>query len=99
LFFDDDTFIEPRGESVISNEEGDLAIVQANLVRRTPGVLGHVDVSGSAPGYLNTPDAEVIARPRWDVLLPCADLCGAVPVRDDRTRDPRSTARPRARPP
>ncbi|MGH2831434.1 MAG: hypothetical protein ACRDK2_01555 [Solirubrobacteraceae bacterium] len=57
LFFDDDTFIEPGGEYVISNEEGDHAIVQVNLARRTQQVLfGEPGVPGSDSAHLHEPD-------------------------------------------
>lgn len=57
LFFDDDTFIEPGGAYVISNEEGDHAIVQVNLARRTQQVLfGHPGVPGSDSTHLREPD-------------------------------------------
>lgn len=57
LFFDDDTFIEPGGEYIISNEEGDHAIVQVNLARRTQEVLfGEPGVPGSDSTHLKEPD-------------------------------------------
>lgn len=57
LFFDDDTFIEPGGAYVISNEEGDHAIVQVNLARRTQQVLfGQPGVPGSDSTHLKEPD-------------------------------------------
>jgi hypothetical protein len=57
LFFDDDTFVEPGGEYVISNEEGDQAIVQVNLARRTQEVLfGQPGAPGSDSTHLKEPD-------------------------------------------
>jgi hypothetical protein len=57
LFFDDDTFVEPGGEYVISNEEGDHAIVQVNLARRTQEVLfGQPEAPGSDSTHLKEPD-------------------------------------------
>ncbi len=57
LFFDDDTFIEPGGEYVISNEEDNHAIVQVSLQDRSQTVLfGHPGVPGSDSTHLNTPD-------------------------------------------
>lgn len=57
LFFDDDTFIEPGGAYVISNEEGDHAIVQVNLAHRTQQVLfGEPGVPGSDSTHLHEPD-------------------------------------------
>jgi hypothetical protein len=57
LFFDDDTFIEPGGEYVISNEEGDHTILQVNLARRTSEVLfGVPGTPGADMGHLREPD-------------------------------------------
>jgi hypothetical protein len=57
LFFDDDTFIEPGGESIISNEEDNHAIVQVNLKDRSQTVLfGHPGVSGSDSTHVKEPD-------------------------------------------
>jgi hypothetical protein len=55
--FDDDTFFGPRLDRIISNQEDQHTIQIVSF----PGghVLwryGHVNVRGSAPGYLNTPD-------------------------------------------
>lgn len=55
--FDDDTFFGPRDDRIISNQEDQNTIQIVSF----PGkhVLwryGHVDVKGSAAGYLNTPD-------------------------------------------
>jgi len=55
--FDDDTFFGPRHDRIISNQEDQNTIQIVSF----PGkhVLwryGHVDVRGSSPGYLNTPD-------------------------------------------
>jgi len=57
LFFDDDTFVEPGGESVIANEEDNHAIVELNLVNRRLKVLfGHPGHAGSDSTHVNTPD-------------------------------------------
>jgi hypothetical protein len=57
LFYDDDTFIEPGGESIIANEEDNHAIVQLQIKTRTLSVLfGHPEVRGSDSTHVNTPD-------------------------------------------
>jgi hypothetical protein len=57
LFYDDDTFIEPGGESIISNEEDNHAVVEVNLKDRTQKVLfGHPEVSGTGATHLKEPD-------------------------------------------
>lgn len=57
LLFDDDTFIEPGGAHIVSNEEGDQAIVQIDIARRTQRVLfGQPGVPGSDATHLDEPD-------------------------------------------
>ncbi len=57
LFYDDDTFVEPGGQSVISNEEDNHAIVQLGLGdRRLTVLFGHPGVPGSDATHVNTPD-------------------------------------------
>ena len=57
LFYDDDTFIEPGGKYIISNEEDNHAIVQVSLADRSQKVLfGHEGVPGSDMSHANTPD-------------------------------------------
>lgn len=55
--FDDDTFFGPRHDRIVSNQEDQNTIQIISF----PGgkVLwryGHVNVKGSAPGFMNTPD-------------------------------------------
>jgi hypothetical protein len=57
LFYDDDTFEEPGGAGIISNEEDDHAIVQLRLADRSLRVLfGHPGQPGSDGTHVNTPD-------------------------------------------
>lgn len=57
LFFDDDTFIEPGGHWIISNEEDDDAIVHINLESRSQQLLfGHPGEPGSDSTHTNSPD-------------------------------------------
>lgn len=57
LYFDDDTFFVPGGRSIISNQEENHQIVEITYPGgRLLWSYGHPGVSGSAPGYLNTPD-------------------------------------------
>jgi hypothetical protein len=57
LVFDDDTFVEPGGKAMISNEEDNQDIVSINI--RTHAVTrlyGTPGVKGSGPNELNWPD-------------------------------------------
>jgi hypothetical protein len=55
--YDDDTFFGPRFDRVISNQEDQHTIQIVSFpAGRVLWRYGHVNVRGSAPGYLNTPD-------------------------------------------
>jgi hypothetical protein len=61
--FDDDTFFGPAYDRIISNQEDQHTI---QIISFPSGRLlwhyGHVDVLGSAPGYLHTPDDAYLLR-------------------------------------
>ena len=57
LVFDDDTFVEPGGKALVTNEEDNHDILSIDI--RTHAVTrlyGHPGVSGTGPGLLHTPD-------------------------------------------
>jgi hypothetical protein len=55
--FDDDTFFGPKFDRIISNQEDQHTIQIISFPgRRLLWRYGHVNVRGSSPGYLNTPD-------------------------------------------
>jgi len=57
LQFDDDTFVEPGGTAIVSNEEEAHTILSVDIAtHRVRHLYGHPGVKGSAPGLLNTPD-------------------------------------------
>ncbi len=57
LIFDDDTFVEPGGRTLISNEEDNHAIVQVTLATHNLQILfGHPGQEGSDDTHLKTPD-------------------------------------------
>jgi hypothetical protein len=57
LIFDDDTFVEPGGNALISNEEDNHAIVQVMLATHNLEILfGHPGEGGSDGTHLKTPD-------------------------------------------
>jgi hypothetical protein len=81
LFFDDDTFVEPGGEYVISNEEDDHAIVQVRLSNRAQTVLfGHPGVRGSDTTHLNTPD-DAYMLPDGTLTVADAENCRILFIR------------------
>ena len=84
LYFDDDTFIEPGGEYVISNEEGDHTIVQINLRRRSQEVLfGHPGEPGSDATHLKEPD-DAYMLPGGTVTVADAENCRILFIRAHR---------------
>ena len=57
LHFDDDTFVQPGGRAIVSNEEENHDIISIDIkTHRVTNLYGHPGVKGTAPGYLNTPD-------------------------------------------
>jgi outer membrane protein assembly factor BamB len=57
LHFDDDTFVEPGGTAIVSNEEENHTILSIDIAtHRITHLYGRPGVKGSAPGLLNTPD-------------------------------------------
>ncbi len=57
LNFDDDTFVEPGGKAIVSNEEEAHTIVSVNIkTHARVHLYGTPGVRGSGPNELNTPD-------------------------------------------
>lgn len=57
LNFDDDTFVEPGGKAIVSNEEEAQTIVSVNIkTHARTHLYGIPGVRGSRAGELNTPD-------------------------------------------
>ena len=57
FYFDDDTFFGPKADRIISNQEDqDTLQIISFPGGRVLWRYGHVNVKGSAAGYLNTPD-------------------------------------------
>jgi outer membrane protein assembly factor BamB len=57
LFFDDDTFVEPGGKAIVTNEEDNQDILSVDIkTHRVTRLFGHPGVKGGGPGELNWPD-------------------------------------------
>lgn len=57
LYFDDDTFVEPGGKAIVSNEEEAHTIVSVDIkTHARVHLYGTPGVRGSGPNELNTPD-------------------------------------------
>jgi hypothetical protein len=61
--FGDDAFFGPRADRIVSNQEDQHTIQIISFpAGRVLWRFGHVDHSGSSPGYLNTPDDAYLLR-------------------------------------
>jgi outer membrane protein assembly factor BamB len=57
LVFDDDTFVEPGGKALVTNEEEHQDILSIDIATHRVTVLyGHPGIKGGSAGLLNTPD-------------------------------------------
>jgi len=57
LIFDDDTFVEPGGKALVTNEEDNQDILSIDIkTHAVRNLYGHPGVSGTGPGYMHTPD-------------------------------------------
>jgi hypothetical protein len=57
LYFDDDTFVEPGGKAIVSNEEENHTIISVDIAsHQVTHLFGRPGVKGRGPGLLNTPD-------------------------------------------
>jgi outer membrane protein assembly factor BamB len=57
LFFDDDTFVQPGGKALVTNEEDNHDILSIDIkTGQITRLYGQPGVKGSGPGLLNTPD-------------------------------------------
>ena len=74
----DDAFFTPGGRSVITNEEFNDTLTEVALPSGKPiWHYGHDSVSGSSPGYLNTPD-DAYRLPNGDTTVADIKNCRIV---------------------
>ncbi|HXB14529.1 MAG TPA: hypothetical protein VNV44_02170 [Solirubrobacteraceae bacterium] len=84
LFFDDDTFIEPGGEWIISNEEDDNAIVAISLRGQGMKLLfGHPGERGADSTHVNEPD-DAYMLPDGTFTVADASNCRILFIREGR---------------
>jgi hypothetical protein len=81
LVFDDDVFVEPGGQTLISNEEDNHAIVQIGLADHSLRVLfGHPGQPGSGATHVRTPD-DAYALPDGSFTVADAENCRILFIR------------------
>ncbi|MDE3024503.1 MAG: hypothetical protein KGI93_02925 [Acidobacteriota bacterium] len=84
LYFDDDTFVEPGGKAIVSNEEEAHTIVSVNIATHARVHLyGTPGVRGSGPNELNTPD-DAYVLPNGTLTVADAYNCRVLFIRAHR---------------
>jgi hypothetical protein len=84
LYFDDDTFVEPGGKAIVSNEEENHTILSVNIATHHVTYLyGRPGVKGSGPGLLNTPD-DAYVLPDGTLTVADAYNCRILFIRNHR---------------
>jgi hypothetical protein len=84
LNFDDDTFVEPGGKAIVSNEEEAHTIVSVNIkTHARVHLYGTPGVRGSGPNELNTPD-DAYVLPNGTLTVADAYNCRILFIRSHR---------------
>jgi outer membrane protein assembly factor BamB len=84
LVFDDDTFVQPGGKALVTNEEDNHDIVSIGIKTHAVTLLyGHPGVKGSTAGYLNTPD-DAYVLPDGTLMVADAYNCRILFIRHGR---------------
>jgi outer membrane protein assembly factor BamB len=84
LFFDDDTFVEPGGKAIVSNEEDNQTVVSVSIkthrIRHLAGIPG---VKGGGPHELDWPD-DAYVLPDGTLTVADAYNCRILFIRNHR---------------
>jgi hypothetical protein len=84
LVFDDDTFVEPGGKALVTNEEDNHDILSIDIkTHAVTNLYGHPGVSGTGPGYLHTPD-DAYVLPDGTMTVADAYNCRILFIRNHR---------------
>lgn len=84
LYFDDDTFVEPGGKAIVSNEEEAHTIVSIDIkTHARVHLYGTPGVRGSGPNELNTPD-DAYVLPNGTLTVADAYNCRVLFIRAHR---------------
>jgi outer membrane protein assembly factor BamB len=84
LVFDDDTFVEPGGKSLVTNEEEHQDILSINIAtHQVTNLYGHPGVKGGSAGLLNTPD-DAYVLPDGTMTVADAYNCRVLFIRNRR---------------
>ncbi len=84
VVFDDDTFVEPGGKGIVSNEEDEHTILSVDIAtHRVSHLYGTPGVRGSGPNELNTPD-DAYVLPDGTLTVADAYNCRVLFIRNHR---------------
>jgi hypothetical protein len=84
LVFDDDTFVEPGGTALVTNEEENHDILSIDIAtHRVTNLYGHPGVKGGSTGYLDTPD-DAYVLPDGTMTVADAYNCRVLFIRNRR---------------
>ncbi len=84
LFFDDDTFVQPGGKAIVTNEEDNQDILSVDIkTHRVTRLYGQPGVKGGGPNQLNWPD-DAYVLPDGTLTVADAYNCRIIFIRDHR---------------
>jgi outer membrane protein assembly factor BamB len=84
LVFDDDTFVEPGGRALVTNEEDNQDVLSIDIhTHAVTNLYGHPGLSGTGPGFLHTPD-DAYALPDGTMTVADAYNCRILFIRHRR---------------
>jgi outer membrane protein assembly factor BamB len=76
----DDAFFSPDGKTITANDEGRHVIYRIDIAtKKVIWSYGHLGITGSAPGYLNTPD-DAYALANGDIIVADINNCRVIEI-------------------
>ncbi len=80
----DDAFFSADGKSITANDEGRHVIYRIDIAtKKVVWSYGHLGITGSAPGYLNTPD-DAYGLANGDIVVADINNCRVIEIAPDK---------------
>jgi outer membrane protein assembly factor BamB len=80
----DDAFFSPDGKTITANDEGRQVIYRIDIAtKKVIWSYGHLGITGSAPGYLNTPD-DAYGLVNSDIVVADINNCRVIEIAPDK---------------
>jgi outer membrane protein assembly factor BamB len=80
----DDAFFSPDGKTITANDEGRHVIYGIDIAtKKVVWSYGHLGITGSAPGYLNTPD-DAYGLANGDIVAADVNNCRIIEIAPDK---------------